>query len=190
MIRGVRRPCWLLVLALVAAPAAGATLSPDDFAPPPDAQIDRDRQTRRFDGVTEQQLLAASVGVLQDLGFTISRSNPSLGLILGVKTREAKAPDQRMAVLMLLLLAATAAGAHGAPSGPPAPMYEDQTISVMITVQPAPGQGADSHLVRVTFHRLVRQPLLMDAGILREAELYDAFDELLSKAIFLEEHKL
>ncbi len=178
-----RRP---LVLALVAALTACAHVNPDDFAPGPDAQVDRARQTRRFDGVTEQQLLAASVSVLQDLGFTVNRSNAALGLVLGVKTREAKAPDQT-ALLITMIFIAAMTGSSAPQTGP---IYEDQTISATVTIRAAPGLGRKGHFVRVTFHRVVRQPLVMDAGILREAELYDAFGELLSKAIFLEEHRL
>lgn len=181
--------CSIVLLTLVlAAPIAltgCAKFSPQDVAPAADAQVDRERQTRRYDGVAESALLAASVSVLQDLGFTVSDSNASLGLILAVKNREAKATDQKAVVLILMAFAAATGSAP-----PTAPMYEDQTISAMLTIRPAPGQGERSHLLRVTFHRLIRQPLVMDAGVLREAELYDAFNELLSKAIFLEEHKL
>lgn len=178
----------VLILVLLAGLTGCRILDSNDFAPGADAQVDRERQTRRYDGVTEPQLLAASVGVLQDLGFTISRSNAPLGLILAVKNREAKATDQKATLVMIMIFIAAMGGGGG--NVPPIPMYEDQTISAMLTISPAPGQGDQSHIVRVTFHRLVRQPLLMDAGILREAALYDSFNELLSKVIFLEEHKL
>lgn len=187
MTRSDHRPHWQpFALALVAALAACARdVTPDDFAPGADAQVDRARQTRRFDGVTEQQLLAASVSVLQDLGFTVNRSNAALGLVLAVKTREAKAPDQKALLITMMFIAAM--GGSAPQTGP---IHEDQTISATVTIRPVPGTDSKSQFVRVTFHRLVRQPLVMDAGILRNAELYDAFGELLSKAIFLEEHKL
>lgn len=181
-----------LILALVTVigpmECAARPLDPNDFAPAADAQMDRERQTRRFDGVTEPELLTASVSVLQDLGFTVNRSSAPLGLILADKNREAKATEQKAAIMILMMFAASmGSGGHATPNFP---MYEEQTISAMLTIRPLPGQGERSHILRVTFHRLIRQPLVMEAGILREAELYNAFNELLSKAIFLQEHKL
>jgi hypothetical protein len=47
-----------------------------------------------------------------------------------------------------------------------------------------------SHIVLVTFHNHVRQPLVRTAGPLRDPVLYQSFFELLSKALFLEANKL
>lgn len=189
MARGCRRFVSSLVAAFVAVTdLAGCvpTMTPEAFAPGPDAQADREHQTRRFDGISEAELVRASNGVLQDLGFTVKASRASLGFVTAVKDREAKAPDQKAALMILMILVA-AMGGRPPTAGE---VHEDQTITALISIRPAPGQGDRSHLVRVTFHRFTRQPLTWDAGILREAELYDAFFELLSKAIFLEAHKL
>lgn len=186
---GSRRLTAALLLATLClpAPALCTPFDPGYLSSNAETERDRARETHRFDGVPEKQLLAASVSVLQDLGFTINRSDEPLGLILGVKNREAKATDQKIAMMTLMLLTAIATEN---PNLPNTPMREDQTISVMLTIRPVPGKGPDSHYVRVTFHRLLRQPMRTEAGILRQAALYRDFDELLSKAIFLEEHKL
>ena len=45
----------------------------------------RQQQTRRFEDIDEAQLLAASAGVLQDLGFSLDESEVDLGLIVASK---------------------------------------------------------------------------------------------------------
>jgi len=157
-----------------------------EMQPRPELSAERQLQTRRFEGISEEKLLATSVGVLQDLGFTMTVSNLQLGLATGVKDREAKAPEQRAAMIALLVLLAFA-GAQ--PPASPEMMKEEQRIRVLLTTRPVPGAGEVCD-VRVTFHRFMRQPFVSDAGSLRDPKLYEGFFELLSKAIFLEAHKL
>lgn len=157
-----------------------------EMQPRPELSAERRLQTRRFEGIREEMLLATSVGVLQDLGFTMTVSNLELGLANGVKDREAKAPEQRAAMIALLVLLAFA-GAPPPPAGEV--LKEEQKIRVLLTTRPVPG-ATDTYEVRVTFHRFVRQPFVSEAGSLRDPKLYEGFFELLSKAIFLEAHKL
>src|SRR5512139_4031007 len=56
---------------------------------PPDSLKLRQLQTRRVEGIDETALLAASVGVLQDLGFNIDESETRLGVIVASKKRSA-----------------------------------------------------------------------------------------------------
>lgn len=151
----------------------------------PQLSAERQLQTRRFEGISEEKLFAASISVLQDLGFTIKVSNAELGMATGVKDREAKAPDQKAAVIVLMILL-TAMSGQPPPTGE---MKEEQTVRVLLTTRPVPGVSG-SHEVRVTFHRFLRQPLIWEADSLRDPRLYEGFFELLSKAIFLEAHRL
>ena len=130
--------------------------------------------------------------MLQDLGFTVQTAHTGLGFVRGSMQREAKAPEQ----ILILLIVAAMAGSSGAQ---PAPMPvnpetgklpQAQQISVMLSVRPAAAGDARNHVVLVTFHRFVRQPLWMEAGALREPQLYQSFFGLLSKTLFLEAHKL
>lgn len=57
------------------------------MVPAPDLAARRQVQTRRFADVREDELLAASVGVLQDQGFQVTISAASLGLVSARKTR-------------------------------------------------------------------------------------------------------
>lgn len=168
----------LLIGALVA--AGCAVEMPDDYmASRLRDAADREMQGRRFDGIGEKELLDAAVGVLQDLGFTVDITNAELGFVQGAKEREAKAPGQMLVVTILAVLMRA-----------PPTAREDQTISVLLSVRPARESASRSHVVLVTFHRHLRQPLQETAGPLREPELYQAFFELLAKALFLEAHKL
>jgi hypothetical protein len=179
-----------LLAAAVAAAAGVVACAPgtgkEEIQPRPELSAERKLQTRRFEGISEEKLLAASVGVLQDLGFTITVSNVELGLATGVKDREAKAPDQRAGMIVLMILVALA-GAQPPPAGEV--LKEEQKIRVLLTTRPVPGT-TDISEVRVTFHRYLRQPFVTEAGSLRDPKLYEGFFELLSRAIFLEGQKL
>lgn len=172
----------LAVGVVACAPGTGK----EEVQPRPELSAERQLQTRRFEGIGEEKLLAASVGVLQDLGFTMTLSNVELGLATGVKDREAKAPDQRAGMIVLMILVAMA-GAQPPPAG--AVLKEEQKIRVLLTTRPVPGKS-DVCEVRVTFHRFLRQPFVSEAGSLRDPKLYEGFFELLSKSIFLEAHTL
>lgn len=60
----------------------------------PQASAIRELQTRRIGDVSEAELLAAAVGVLQDLGFSIMASDAQLGLVTGIKRRS---PEEMIA---------------------------------------------------------------------------------------------
>ncbi len=172
----------LAVGVVACAPGTGK----EEVQPRPELLAERTLQTRRFEGISEEKLLAASVSVLQDLGFTMTVSNVELGLATGVKDREAKAPDQKAAMIVLLILVAVA-GAQ--PPVSPEMMKEERKIRVLLTTRPVPGVNEICE-VRLTFHQFLRQPFVQEAGSLRDPKLYEGFFELLSRAIFLEAHKL
>ena len=184
------RACAPALLAAAVALAAGVVACTtgtgrEEVEPRPQLSAERQLQTRRFEGGSEEKLLAAGVGVLQDLGFTIKVSIAELGMATGVMDRAAKAPDQRagMIVLMILLAAAT----KQAP--PSTDVREEQTVRVLLTTRPVPN-ARGSIEVRVTFHRYLRQPFVVEADSLRDQKLYEGFFELLSKAVFLDAHRL
>jgi hypothetical protein len=183
-----RAPALLAAaVALAAGLAACATGTEKDAVQArPELLAERQLQTRRFEGISEEKLLAASVGVLQDLGFTMTVSNLELGLATGVKDREAKAPEQKTAMIVLVIMIAMAGG-----QPPPAGevMKEEQKIRVLLTTRPLPGTSEVCE-VRVTFHRFLRQPFVAEAGSLRDPKLYEGFFELLSKSIFLQAQSL
>ena len=176
-------PALLAAAVAVGVVACATGTGKEEVQPRPELSAERQLQTRRFEGVNEENLLAACTSVLQDLGFTVKVSNVELGMATGIKDREAKAPDQRAAMIVLMILLA----AGGQPL-PASELKEEQTVRVLVTTRPVPG-SSDIHEVRVTFHRFLRQPFVLEADSLRDPKLYEGFFELLSKAIFLEAHK-
>lgn len=51
----------------------------------PSSLENRTMQSRIYDELTEEQILSASVAILQDFGFTISETETDLGLVVGEK---------------------------------------------------------------------------------------------------------
>lgn len=167
---------WLLPLAGCAAriPKEALQLSPESLAL-------RQLQTRRFDTKDEKALLAAGVGVLQDLGFTLEASEPQLGVIVASKDRTAVEAGQ---VALAILLTVLSRGQQG--------MTWDEKQKIRASLVTAPG-GADraSIRVRITFQRIVwnTQGKVSKTEPLDEPQFYQEFFERLSKAVFLEAHE-
>ena len=67
-----------------------ATTYPRDFLKASEDSLKlRELQTRLFETEKEQEILLASAGVLQDMGFTLDDSATSLGLVVASKDRDA-----------------------------------------------------------------------------------------------------
>lgn len=169
----------------------------------PESSQNRALQTREYEGVSEADLLSASTGVIQDLGFIIEESETNLGLIVGSKDRDAP-PDaaQRVkqvlgttAVVLVTIIGALGALASGEdfPSGEmPTPAVDDnQRIWVSLVIRPASEDNNRTHLVRVTFQRIVWNDKgeLDRRESLDEPEMYQGFFDLLSNSVFLEGEK-
>jgi hypothetical protein len=162
-----------------------ATGVPDDaLRLSPETLEQRQLQTRRFDGIAESDILAASAGGLQDLGFNLDESETELGVLVASKKRSARDARQVAAALLLEIL------------GWDMETDEKQKIRASLVTRPAPAAGAAgvgaSHFVRITFQRVVWDTANDVSRIERldEPALYQGFFERLSKSVFLEAHKL
>lgn len=152
--------------------------------PPSNAATLRQIQSRRIVAARgEEQLYMVCISALQDLGFNLNKQNQALGFARGVKDREAKAPDQALAMNILNVMAVLS-------GHQPTSYEENQTINVMVVITPAYTGNNNEFDVRVTFHRFLRQPFRVRAEILDNPDLYQSFFALLSKVMFLEEHQL
>ncbi|MBN8557680.1 MAG: hypothetical protein LCH72_07555 [Proteobacteria bacterium] len=177
---------------MVAATCVGLLLAgcavqppPNTFALTPELLQQRQLETRRYDDIKEVDLLSASSNVLQDLGYNLENSETKLGVLTASKQRDATSAGEVTAALVLALLG----------SRRPMAMSKDQTIRVALVVRPvndSNGKASESsHLVRVTFQRVVRRTDNSTyAETLKDEELYRDFYERLSKSVFLEGHKL
>jgi hypothetical protein len=134
-------------------------------------------QTRRFDTNNETELLRASVGVLQDLGFEIDESESRLGVLVASKDRDATDPMQITGVIII--------GALG--GGGDIPVDRNQKIRAsLVTRVLSPRES----IVRVTFQRTVWNDHggVSRAEALTDPPLYQEFFSKLSKSLFLEAH--
>ena len=151
--------------------------------PSANAEKLRQIQKKRIKTVDENKLYMVCISVLQDLGFSINKSNQLLGYARGVKDRVAEAPAQELAINILNLLAILT-------GSQPVSYEKDQTITAMFVITPVYTTNSNEFDVRITFHRFLRQPFRIRAEVLENPELYKSFFSLLDKAIFLKEHKL
>lgn len=137
----------------------------------------RDLQTRRFDTRDEAGLLRAATQLVQDLGFLIDASQSKLGLVVASKERDATDGGQIAgAVIMAALF------------GVSTPVDRDQRIRVSIVTHPSGSQTA----LRVTFQRVVwnNYGQVSRLEFLDDPQMYQEFFSKLSKAVFLEAHKI
>ncbi|NQS70720.1 MAG: hypothetical protein HQQ73_00940 [Desulfobulbaceae bacterium] len=171
---------WLPLLVL----SACATVPPNLFVVS-DTQLERRLiETRRYGGINETDLLAASANVLQDLGFSLENSETKLGVITANKQRSARNSGE----IAVSLLFGTFGGVH-------MPVSEEQNIRVALVVRPvldSKGMAMEKdHYVRVSFQRVVRRSdNSTTAQTLTDPALYQDFHDRLSKSVFIEAQKI
>jgi hypothetical protein len=175
---------------------AGCETLPDNaMALSPDSLQQRQLQTRRVEGIDEKALLAASAGVLQDLGFNIDESETRLGVIVASKKRSAidtadiiTSSLETLAVDMVFTLVF---GDHYKSDGEIS-IDVTQKIRISVVTRPAldsSGQPLkDAQVIRVTIQRLVWDDdgNLTHAESVEDPKVYQKFFDRPSKSIFLE----
>jgi len=189
--------CFLIV-------AGCATVSDDSMQPSADSLQLRQLQTRTIEGISESALLAACVGVLQDLGFNIDESETRLGVIVASKNRSAVDVGDAVGDLVVDSLVEAALDAmfsalfgdnfdEGDDEDEDDIVYDvTQKIHVSIVTRPAVdsfGQPRkDAQVLRITIQRLVwdSEGRISHAESIEDPKVYQKFFDRLSKSIFLE----
>jgi len=191
--------CFLLV-------AGCATVSDNSMQLSADSLQLRQLQTRRIEGIDEKTLLAACVGVLQDLGFNIDESETRLGVIVASKNRSAVDVGDAVGGMVVdsLVNAALDAmlsalfgdnfdeGDDEDEDGVEAVYDVTQKIRASIVTRPAldsSGQPRmDAQVLRITIQRLVwdSEGKISHAESIEDPKVYQKFFDRLSKSIFLE----
>jgi hypothetical protein len=173
-------------LALSAVILSGCvTLSPNAFKVSQEQLAQRNIETRKYEGLAEEVILAASANVLQDLGYNLDNSETKLGLISASKERDATNAAQVVGAVLIALL-----------GGGSTAIDSDQKIRVSLVVRPSHYEDSSkksdkSFMVRITFQRFVkRTDGSMYAETLKEDSLYVGFFEKLSKSVFIEGQKI
>ena len=188
---------WLTIMTLIVA-GCGSSLPKHVLRLTPDTLQNRVLQTRKYEGISEADLLSASTGVIQDLGFIIDESETNLGLIVGSKDRDAP-PDATQRTVQVLVATASFFAAIMALLGgeddidiyvPPVDDY--QKLWASIVIRPTSEDDDKTHYVRVTFQRIVwdTEGKIDRRQSLNEPEMYQKFFDLLSKSVFLEGQKI
>ena len=174
--------------------AGCVTLPENAMELPPDSLQQRQLQTRTVEGIAEKALLAASAGVLQDLGFNIDESETRLGVIVASKKRSAidtadiiTSSLETLAVEMVFALVFGDDEREGE-------IHFDVTQKIRISIVTRPALDSsgqprqDAQIIRVTIQRLVwdDEGDLTRAESIEDPKIYQKFFDRLSKSIFLE----
>jgi len=140
----------------------------------------RQLQSRRFDTNDESKILCACAALIQDLGFNLDESETELGVIVGSKARSAVSAVQVAGSIILAVL-----------TGAVAPIDKNQRMRISVITRPI-GENNTKTIVRVTFQRIVwnTQGIITKREGLTDPKIYQEFFEKLSKAVFLEAHKI
>lgn len=161
------------------------------FTLTPDTPKHRAMQTRMFETPNEGELLSASAAVLQDLGFQIEESQRDVGFLRATKERSAREYGQyiRQALVLVLSLGKLLQ-----------PVDLHQKIAASLVAQPL-NPEATRQEVRIMFYRIVWKgdgqvdnqyipPGEQYMEMIRDPEIYQQFFAKLSKAVFLEAHRI
>lgn len=174
--------CLLLVFIF-----AGCATVPKGFLKLPDGYMEkRQLQIRYYDTTNEEEIITSVAGVLQDLGFTLDESETEIGLVAASKKADATDGGQIAAAFFIDFLSALG----GSYSNASAQVDAVQHVKASVIVKPS--LEGERMVVRVTFQRIVwnRSNQINKVETIDDPEIYQKFFKDLSKAIFLEAHKI
>lgn len=161
------------------------------FALTPDIPKNRAIQTRLFETPNERELLSASAAVLQDLGFQVEESQREVGFLRATKERSAREYGQYVRRILVLILSLGKIMQ---------PVDLHQKIDASLIARPL-NPEATRQEVRIMFYRVVWKgdgqadnqyipPGEQYMEMIRDQEIYQQFFAKLSKAVFLEAHRI
>ena len=187
---------WLTIMALIVV-GCGSSLPRHILRLTPDSLQNRVLQTKKYEGISEADLISASTGVIQDLGFIIDESETNLGLIVGSKDRDAppgaiQRTKQVLAATVITLAMFMALLGGQDVGDADLPTVDDyQRFWASIVIRPTSEDDDKTHVVRVTFQRIVwnDEDKIARRESLDEPEMYQRFFDLLSKSVFLKGQK-
>ena len=146
----------------------------------------REQQMRKYSTTDEKKVIQASAGALQDLGFTIDKSEMDLGMVVSSKNSTAVSAGQ--------VTAALTADAACVVFGCYTNLYgkTDKTQKIEASVMVNSALAKDSTVVRVKFQTVVWnvQGQVSRFETIKDPKIYQDFFERVSKSIFLEEQKI
>lgn len=175
----------LLVVALL---GGCATTIPEAALRLPESTLDlRSMQTRTLDASSENDILAATIAVLQDMEFSIDRIEKPLGVITASKITDADSTGEKTGLFFLDMLCAISGGA-GCDAMSTA--QDDQQITLTMVVLPSLS-GSDEYKVRITIQRVIYDKMDRIKVLERidSAETYQQIFDNLRKSLFIQAGK-
>ncbi len=167
------------------------TLPQDAFRLSESALATRELQTREYDSVSDDMILAASMAVLQDMGYTIDEIAKGLGVLSASKRADATndfaafgsiAADTVKCVLTIGL------GCTGNNYG-----EIDDIQEIRLTLVTRPQRVSESDVsVRITIQRIIwdKRGRISEQETIYDQDVYLALFDKLSTAVFLEREGL
>ena len=138
----------------------------------------RQIETMRFETDNEETILAASAGVLQDLGFTLDETETKLGLITAYKNREASSTGAKAAIILLAAMSDTQ------------PVYDTEQ-KIYTTLVSTKSKESEGYNVRITFARMVTNNMHETRNEkITDQKTYREFFDKLSQSLFLTAHEI
>lgn len=133
----------------------------------------RQTQQKEYDNVTERQALVSAANVLQDIGYIIKESEPTLGFILAEKDRDATDDAQLAAAVFVALM-----------TGQSSAIDKQQKIKVSVITRK---REDNKMMIRVSFQRVVwnTNNQISRQETIKDKEIYKDFFNKLDKSIFL-----
>jgi hypothetical protein len=196
---GARLGILPLVVTTLALAGCAHTPPEEFFQLKPESAAHRAAQTRQFETSGDEELLSASAAVLQDLGFQVAESVREVGFLRAAKERSAREYGQEIwrGVLFAISTISLIGGTNGLTL---LPVDLHQQINASLVVRPLNEQGTRQE-VRILFYRIVWKgdgqsgssyiaPGEQKMEMIRESRIYQLFFARLSKAVFLEAHKI
>lgn len=169
-----------LCVALLAVTGCETRIPKEALQLTPDSLQRRQVQTRVFETDDEAELLSASAGLLQDLGFTLDESETELGVLVASKQRDATEAGQVAGAIMIAVLFGTYVATD-----------DVQKIRAALITRDLKGERRGT-AVRLTLQRIVwnTDGQISRTEPLDDPEMYQEFFSKLSKAVFLDAQEL
>ncbi len=138
----------------------------------------RSIQTRKFEVADESVILAASIGVLQDMEFNIDEVERSLGVLTASKTIDADSMEEKVGLLIMDIIIG---------GGYMQTASDEEQVIVTLVVLPSLGRE-NEYTARITMQRIVFDQMerIKLMGVIGNPEIYQDIFAKLSKSIFLE----
>lgn len=148
----------------------------------------RSMQTRSYEVEDEASILAASIGVLQDMEYNIDEIERPLGVLTASKVIDADSVGEKAGLVLMEIICA--AGGSGS-CGYMATASDEEKFILTLVVLPRLAKRGE-YTARITLQRILydKQARIKERGIIADAETYQQIFEKLSKSIFLEANQL